>query len=84
MDWKLPPEIYRNGLITGHVIQYNWVGSNEIEIKNVDSVTAHTISGLVAHTEYSVKVAAKTINGTGPFSKTELQVSGEDSKFIIY
>ena len=82
VTWQLPSDImYCTGPIIGHVIQYRRVESNDMMSMNVDSGTTHTISGLVACTEYSVRVAAKTVNGTGPFSTPELQVSGGDGKF---
>ena len=84
VQWQLPSEIYHNIPITGHVIQYARIKSNDVMTKNVDSGTTHTIAGLVACTEYSIRVAAKTVNATGPFSKSELQVSGEDSEFNKY
>ena len=83
VTWQLPSEIiYHNGPIIGHVIQYRRVESNDMMMNMiVDSGTTHTISGLVACTKYSVRVAAKTINGTGPFSEPELQVSGRNGEF---
>ena len=81
VSWQLPSDICHKGPIIGHVIQYTKIGSNCMMTMNVDSVTTHTISGLVAHTKYSIQVAAKTVNGTGPFSEPELQISGEDSEF---
>jgi len=35
---------------------------------NVTCGTTYTISGLVAYTDYSVRVAAMNVNGTGNFS----------------
>ena len=84
VQWQLPSEMYHNILITGHVIQYTRIRSTDVMKMNVDSGTTHTISGLVACTVYSIRVAAKTINATGPFSKPELQVSGEDSESNKY
>ena len=84
VEWQLPSEIYHNISITGHVIQYTRIRSNDVMTMNVDSGTTHTILGLVACTEYSIRVAAKTINATGLFSKPELQVSGEDSESYKY
>ena len=81
VSWQLPSDIYHNGPIIGHVIQYTRIGLNVMMNMDVDSGTTHTISGLVACTEYSVRVAAKTVNGTGPFSEPELQVSGENSEY---
>ena len=84
VKWQIPSEIHCYGTITGHVIQYIRIRSNDIITVNLDSETTHIISGLVACTEYSIRVAAKTVNATGPFSKPELQVSGEDSEFNKY
>ena len=43
--------------------------------------TIHTISGLVAYVNYSVIVAAMTVNGTGPFSDPPvIGRSGEDGE----
>ena len=81
VSWQLPSEIYHSGQIIGHVIQYTRIGSNVMMNMDVDSGTTHTISRLVACTEYSVRVAAKTVNRTGPFSEPELQVSGENSEY---
>ena len=80
VSWQLPSVINRNGPITGHVIQYTRVGSQDMERMNVPSGTTHTISGLVACTKYSVTVAAVNDNGTGPFSEPVVQTSGEDSE----
>ena len=82
VNWELPSELSHHGPITGHVIQYTRVGSNDKISKDVDSGTTHTISGLVACTEYSVSVATKTASGTGPYSEPEVvQISGKDGKF---
>ena len=49
---------------------------------NVASGTTHTISGLVAYVNYSVRVAAMTVNGTGLFSDSPVVGrSGEDGEF---
>ena len=63
VSWQLPPNRDRNGPITGHVIQYARVGSSDMMSVNVTSGTTHTISGLVAYVNYSVIVAAMTVNG---------------------
>ena len=64
--WQPPPMMDYNGPIT-YMIQYTRVGSSDMGI-NATSGTTHTISGLVAYVNYSVTVAARTVNGTGPFS----------------
>ena len=68
VTFQQPLVIDHNGPITGHVIQYTRVGSSDIMSVNITSGTTHTISGLVAYVNYSVIVAAMTVNGTGPFS----------------
>ena len=82
VSWQLPLEIDRNGLITGHVIQYTRNGTSDM--MNVNSGTTHTISGLVAFVDYSITVAASTINGIGPFSNPVVQTSGEDGDLNNY
>ena len=78
VSWQLPSTINYNGPITGHVIQYAMGGTSNM--MNVNSGTTHTISGLVPYVDYSVTVAAMTVNGTGPFSSTVVRRSGEDSE----
>ena len=82
VSWQLPSTINYNGRITGHVIQYTRGGTSNM--MNVNSGTTHTISGLVAYVDYSVTVAARTVNGTGPFSNSPVvQRSGEDGKLAL-
>ena len=80
VSWQLPSTINYNGPITGHMIRYTRVGSSDMMSVNVNSGTTHIISGLVAYVNYSVTVAARTVNGTGPFSNLVEQRSGEDGK----
>ena len=82
VSWQLPSTINYNGPITGHVIRYTRDGTSDM--MNVNSGTTHTISGLVPFVDYSVTVAARTVNGTGPFSNPVVQRSGEDSELNIY
>ena len=77
VSWRPPAQGNRNGPITGYVIQYTRVGSSVMMSVNVTSGTTHTISGLVAYVNYSVIVAAMTVNGTGPFSTAVMGRSGE-------
>ena len=80
VSWKPPPGIDRNGLIT-YIIQYTRVGSSDMMSVNVNSGTTLIISGLVAYVDYSVTVAARTVNGTGPFSNPAIVGrSGEDGE----
>ena len=78
--WQAPTAVNQNGPLTGYVIQYTRSGI--IMNKTVASGFTHVIPGLLPFVNYSVKVAAMTINGTGPFSADIMQVSGEDGKLI--
>ena len=83
VSWQPPLETHCNGSITGYLIQYAKVGSDDNMIVNVPNDTATTtltISGLYACVEYSVTVAAVNANGTGPFSKPVVATSGEDGE----
>ena len=79
VSWQPPLENNCNGPITGYVIQYARVGSDDKMIMNVPNGTTLTISGLYAHVDYSVTMAAVNAKGTGPFSKPVVATS-EDSK----
>ena len=80
MSWQPPSQKPHNELITGYVIQYARVGSDDMMILNIPNDTNLTLSGLFAYVEYSVTMAAVNVNGTGPFSKPVLATSGEDSE----
>ena len=72
VSWRPPVRRDRNGPITGYVIQYTRVGSSDMMSANVTSGTTHIVSGLVTYVNYSVIVAAMTVNGTGPFSDSSV------------
>ena len=78
MSWQPPLEVNCNGPITGYMIQYARVGSDDNMIVNVPNETTHVLSGLFACVEYSVTVAAVNAKGTGPFSKPVVETSGKD------
>ena len=85
VSWRPPIRINHNGPITGHVILYTRVGSSDTMSVNVTNGTTHTISGLVAYVNYSVIVAAMTVNGTGPFSDPPVVGrSGEAGELNLY
>ena len=82
VSWQPLPIISHNGPITGHVIQYTRGGTSNM--MNVNSSTTQTISGLVPYVDYSVTVAARNVNGTGPFSNPPVERrSGEDGELIF-
>ena len=83
VSWRPPFSRHRNGPITGYMINYTQDGSSNMMSMSVSetSGTTHIISGLVAYVNYSVIVAAMTVNGTGPFSDPlVVGRSGEDGE----
>ena len=84
VSWQPPPVIDHNGLLTGYTIHYSIVGSNDVANEIITNGTIYVISGLVRDVDYSVRVAAMNINGTGPFSNPVVQTPREDSKFYSY
>ena len=81
VSWQPPLKKNCNGQIIGYVLQYARMGQHtDNMIVNVSSETTFALSGLYAHVEYKVSVAAVNDNGTGPFSKPEVATSGENSE----
>ena len=79
VSWQPPLEKNHNGPIIGYKIQYTRIGSSNMSV-NVTNRTNHTISALDANVNYSVIVAAMTVNGTGPFSDPVVGISGGGSE----
>ena len=82
VSWQPPPMSGQNVSIIGYSILYALVGSNALMSITVNNTNEYIISGLVPFSNYSVQVAASTINGAGPVSNLVIQTSGEDSKYI--
>ena len=82
VSWIPPVRRNRNGPITGYVIQYTVVGSSDIMSMDVNGDTrVIIIPELVAYVNYSVIMAAMTVNGTGPFNNSPvIGRSGEDGE----
>jgi len=80
VSWQPPFEIHHNGPLTGYVIQYT---RGDIMNDIFTRGTTLTISRLVALVDYSVRVAARNANGTGPFSNPVVQRSGENGKLGV-
>ena len=77
VSWEPPPKKDRNGPISYRIEYTRAKGSNDTV--TVSSETTHTIlSRLYPFVTYLVRVAASTVNGTGPYSIDVVQMSGED------
>ena len=82
VSWQPPPLIDQNGPLTSYLILYSRVGSNISMTETVSNGTEYVISGLIAFSNYSVEVVARTVNGTGPNSNSVIQISGQDGKYM--
>ena len=80
ISWQPPIEADQNGPIT-YVVEYTDIESNISINDTVNIGTTVIISALNVFSDYSVRVAARTVNGTGPFSDPEMEVSGHEGEF---
>ena len=81
VQWGPVDCIHRNGDITGYSVQY---GSKTVSVSGDSSGGMYVISGLWISTNYSIKVAAETSFGTGPYSTAVYQLTaGVISTIII-
>ena len=70
MSWGVVPCAARNGEITGYMINYTTANDKSSNITMAQANTSNKIiAGLSPCIEYSFRVAAVNINGTGPFSQ---------------
>ncbi|CAL4059823.1 unnamed protein product, partial [Meganyctiphanes norvegica] len=67
VQWEAPPPEHQNGIITGYKIRFKERGTPGSTSETTDgNRRLYAINGLKKSTTYSVKVAALTVNGTGP------------------
>ena len=72
--WEPPPKESQNGVITGYKIRWRPKGERKQETVTTDgSRRLYDISGLAKGQEYQVKVAAMTVNGSGPATPWQSQ-----------
>ena len=81
MTWQPPEALSQNGPIIGYLITYERSEQPLILMSGTATETEYIISGLIPFVTYLVNVAARSVNGTGSFSSTVMQVSGQDGKY---
>ena len=71
--WKIPSAGGRNGIIINYIIDLSSRANRIIAVVQTPTFSTpenlyYNITGLSAGSEYTVRVAASTVNGTGPFT----------------
>ena len=82
LTWTIPLAGGRNGIIINYVIDLSSRDENiTVDVQTPTFSTPenlyYNITGLSAGSEYTVRVAASTVNGTGPFTE-EVRISTLD------
>lgn len=80
LSWGLPIPAHRNGIITGYTMRITLLAS-QTRTEYSTTHTSYTVGSLRPYTSYSCVVAARTINGTGPFSNVTEVRTQETRKF---
>ncbi|XP_045125604.1 neogenin-like isoform X4 [Portunus trituberculatus] len=72
--WEPPPTEHQNGIITGYKIRYKERGkSGSSKTRTTDgNRRLFPLTELKKSTPYSIKLAALTVNGTGPYTQSKL------------
>ena len=77
--WKAPLKHGQNGVITGYDVEITAVSSSYFAKQSVGgSYDLYTFTNLKPHREYSLRVAAKTQAGVGPFSGPITELTLQD------
>ena len=73
MKWAPPPKGQQNGEIVNYVVEYIEEDSNGTVVNDTAQGMMYTAENLTTDRTYQFRVAATTVNGTGPFSnRTEV------------
>lgn len=82
VSWQPPPEGDQNGPLI-YVVEYTDIQENTAVNDTVFRGTTLVISALDPFDDYSVRVAARTVNGTGPFSDPVMETSGHEGEHML-
>ena len=69
MTWAPPPKGQQNGEIVSYEVEYREEGSNSTVVNTTARGMRYTAEDLTTDRVYQFRVAANTVNGTGPFSE---------------
>ncbi|KAI1710055.1 fibronectin type III domain-containing protein [Ditylenchus destructor] len=97
VHWNPPPDEDQNGIVTGYKIRYKTkkrgAKGNSVDVDGDPG--SYQIEGLEGGAHYTVRIAAMTHNGTGPFSdwfgvdiapdeREETQIAGAPSELRVH
>ena len=68
MRWDPLPKRQQNGEIVSYEVQYREEGSSSTVVNDTTQGIVYTAEDLTTDRVYQFRVAATTVNGTGPFS----------------
>ena len=80
LSWDPPRTLQRNGIITSYQVRVIVAGSGRQFEHTVETTYYNVIASITPYTTYNLAVAARTVNGTGPFSNMATVRTLEDGK----
>ena len=80
LSWDSPSTLQRNGIITGYLVHTVAESGRQA---NYSVERTHYNMTAVPYTSYNVLVAAKTVNGTGPFGEMATMRTLEDGMYNL-
>ena len=69
MRWSPPPKGQQNGEILNYTVEYREEDSPSTVVNDTTGDMGYTAEDLTTDRVYQFRVAATTVNGTGPFSE---------------
>ena len=84
LHWSELPQRDQNGIISNYVITVTNTRTLTVFLISTEmNQNFYEVKSLSPYTNYTFAVAAKNINGTGPFSKNETAQTYEDGKLPL-
>ena len=89
LSWTIPPAGKRHGIIINYIIDLSSRDENiTVDVQTPTFSTPenlyYNITGLSAGSEYTVRVAASTVNGTGPFTGEVTIRTLDGGEYVAY
>ena len=80
LSWLSPSNDSINGVLVGYRVNYQHNGKAYVGVDTTNNQTRVTLKRLGKYTNYTIRVAARTLRGPGRFSKPVNVMTDEDSK----